>query len=129
MTRIIAVLLLAFLISSGVYAQTGGPLPAATGSSGLSGKPAASNDIFSGVVTTSGVDSLTVVRKIPGRPDEARTFGVDRSTTVEGKLKTGARVTVRFTPEVEGGAHALRVIVRTETVPVTGTKKTQPARR
>lgn len=70
------------------------------------------DDIFSGVVTVSAPDSLTVVRKVPARPDESRQFVVDKDTKIEGKLKVNARVTVRFKADGAGAIHALRVIVR-----------------
>ena len=81
---------------------------------------APANDIFSGTVTASLPDSVTVVRKVPARADESRVFIVDRDTKIEGKLKTNARVTVRFRTDADGAVHALRVIVRADV-------KTNPA--
>ncbi len=84
----------------------------------------ASNDIFSGTVSASLPDSVTVVRKVPARPDEARTFIVDKDTKIEGKLKVNARVTVRFSAEAGGEVRALRVIVRPDAKAGTGKAQT-----
>ena len=75
---------------------------------------APANDIFSGTVTAFLPDSLTVVRKVPARPDEFRQFIIDKDTKVEGKFRVNARVTVRFKADSGGAVHALRVIVRVD---------------
>ncbi len=72
------------------------------------------NDIFSGTVAASGADSVTVVRKVPARPDETRIFVIDKDTAVEGHLKVNSRVSIRFSKDASGVYHALRVIVRAE---------------
>jgi hypothetical protein len=75
---------------------------------------APANDIFSGTVTSVAADSVTVVRKVPARPDESRVFIVDKDTKIEGKLKANTRVTVRFRADADGAVHALRVMVRAD---------------
>jgi hypothetical protein len=82
------------------------------------------NDIFSGTVTVFLPDSLTVVRKVPARPDEFRQFAIDKDTKVEGKLRVNARVTVRFKADSGGAVHALRVIVRVDGKTVVGPGRT-----
>lgn len=77
-------------------------------------KTVPANDIFSGTVTAFVPQSLTVVRKVPARPDEFRQFVIDKDTKVEGRLRVNARVTVRFKADSDGAIHALRVIVRAD---------------
>jgi hypothetical protein len=77
-------------------------------------KAVPANDIFSGTVTAFVPDSVTVVRKVPARPDEFRQFIIDKDTRLEGKLRVSARVTVRFKADAAGAVHALRVIVRAD---------------
>lgn len=82
------------------------------------------NDIFSGTVTAVAPNSVTVVRKVPARADEYRSFIIDKDTKVEGKLRANARVTVRFKADADGGVHALRVIVRADVKTNTGPGRT-----
>src|SRR6185437_3651160 len=77
-------------------------------------KAAPANDIFSGTITAFAPESVTVVRKVPARPDEMREFILDKDTKIEGKLRSSARVTVRFKADADGMFHALRVVVRVE---------------
>lgn len=100
MIRVIFALFLAFQIVVCLSAQTSAP------------KAAPVNDIFSGTVTASTADSITVVRKVPAKPDESRSFVIDKDTKIEGKLKLNARVSVRFKADDDGTVHAVRVIVR-----------------
>jgi len=101
---------LAFQVTFTVAAQQ----PAAGGPSKAATKVAPANDVFSGTVSESVPNSVTVVRKVPAKADESRVFIVDKDTKIEGKLKVGARVTVGFKADAEGGIHALRVIVRAD---------------
>lgn len=68
--------------------------------------------IFSGTVTQLSDRSLTVVRKVAGQPPVTREFARDDRTTVEGKLRNKARVTVRYTAMDDGGFVAVHIIVR-----------------
>ncbi len=70
-------------------------------------------DIFSGTVTILQPDSVTVVRKVAGRPVVTRTFGLDSKTRIEGRLKARARVSVRFAAGADEGLFtAVYIIVR-----------------
>ena len=71
-----------------------------------------SEDIFSGTLTMLAVRSLTVVRKVPGQQPVTREFMRDDKTTVEGKLRNKARVTVRYKALDDGGFIAVHIIVR-----------------
>ncbi len=104
MTRVIFALFLAFQIAVCVSAQTSAPKAAP--------QAAPVNDIFSGTVTASTGDSVTVVRKVPAKPDEYKSFVIDKDTKIEGKLAVNARVSVRFKANEDGTVHAVRVIVR-----------------
>ena len=86
---------------------------------------APANDIFSGTVTASRADSVTVVRKVPARPDESRVFVIDSDTKIEGHLKANARVTVRFRADGDGTTHALRIIVRADTKSTSGAGRSE----
>ena len=90
-------------------------------------KTAPANDIFSGTVTAFVPESLTVVRKVPARPDEFRQFIIDKDTKLEGKLRANARVTVRFKADADGAVHALRVIVRADAKTAAGPGRTGTA--
>jgi len=68
--------------------------------------------IFSGTVTQLTDRSLTVVRRVAGQPPVTREFARDDKTTVEGKLRNKARVTVRYTALDDGGFVAVHIIVR-----------------
>jgi hypothetical protein len=70
------------------------------------------DDIFSGTVTQLTDRSLKVVRKVPGQPPVTREFTRDASTSVEGKLRNKARVTVRYRVGEDGGFVAVHIIVR-----------------
>src|SRR5580704_8900043 len=71
-----------------------------------------SSDIFSGTVTLLTAGSLTVVRKVPGQQPVTRAFTRDAATTVEGKLRNKARVTVQYKAADDGGFVAVHIIVR-----------------
>jgi hypothetical protein len=77
-------------------------------------KPAAvsAEEIFSGTVTQFTDRSLTVVHKVPGQPPVTREFVRDGKTTIEGNLRSRARVTVRYRALDNGGFVAVHVIVR-----------------
>ena len=100
MIRVIFAVFLAFQTAVCLSAQTSAP------------KTTPANDIFSGTVTAKSADSVTVVRKVPAKPDESRSFVIDKDTKVEGKLSVNARVSVRFRADDDGTVHAVRVIVR-----------------
>ncbi len=124
MTRLLTALFLMLYAAPGVAAQQPGAAAAAKSTA-----PAA-NDIFSGTVTAYGADSVTVVRKVPAKADEARVFVVGKDTTIEGKPKVNARVTVRFKADGDGAVHALRIIVQADVKTGGGAAKTQaPATR
>jgi hypothetical protein len=109
-TRFLIVTLLALQMVLTLTGQQGAqPAPAKATT-----KTAPANDIFSGTVTVFLPDSVTVVRKVPARPDEFRQFIIDKDTKVEGRLRVNARVTVRFRADSGGAVHALRVIVRAD---------------
>jgi hypothetical protein len=107
--------------------QTAGPTSAKSASGKTPTKPAPANDIFSGTVTAFVPDLLTVVRKVPARPDEFRQFIVDKDTKVEGRVRVNARVTVRFKADSGGAIHALRVIVRVDGKTAVGPGRTGTA--
>ena len=75
-------------------------------------EPDTAAPIFSGTVTQLTDRSLTVVRKVPGQQPVTREFTRDDKTTVEGKLRNKARVTVRYKALDEGGFVAVHIIVR-----------------
>ena len=54
------------------------------------------SDFFSGVVTAFSSDQITVVRTVPHKTSETRTFAIHMETRVEGKLALKVRVTVRY---------------------------------
>jgi len=68
--------------------------------------------IFSGTVTELTDGSVTVVRRVAGQQPVTREFARDAKTTVEGKLRIRARVTVRYKAGNDGGFVALHIIVR-----------------
>lgn len=119
-TRFLIVLFLGLLSAFAAGAQQ---TAKATSSASIAAN--AANDIFSGTVTATTGDSLVVVRKVPAHADEPRTFVVDKDTKIEGRLRTNARVTVRFKADAEGAQHALRVIVRADSKSTTGAGKSQ----
>lgn len=69
---------------------------------------AAHSQYFSGFISEISPTSIVVTRK---EPAESKSFVIDGSTKVEGKLLPNARVTVRF-ETTASGARALRIIVR-----------------
>ena len=70
------------------------------------------NPNFSGTVTDVKPDSLTVVRKLPAKDPVTRTFAIDEKTTVEGRIRENARVTVRYGLQEDGSLKAVHIIVR-----------------
>jgi hypothetical protein len=109
-TRFLVVAILAFQMA---FTLTGQQATRSTTAKTTTKTPPA-NDIFSGTVTAFVPESVTVVRKVPARPDESRQFIIDKDTKIEGRLRVNARVTVRFKADAAGAIHALRVIVRTD---------------
>lgn len=75
-------------------------------------KSVATAQIFSGTVTKLTDEAVTVVRKVIGHDAVTREFARDAATRVEGKLREGARVTVRYKPGEDSGFVALYIIVR-----------------
>ena len=70
------------------------------------------NPNFSGTVTEVKPDSITVVRKLPAKDPVTRTFAIDEKTTVEGRIRENARVTVRYGLQEDGSLKAVHIIVR-----------------
>jgi hypothetical protein len=66
---------------------------------------------FSGTVTESAPDKISVSRRIAGK-FEKRTFRMTADTKVEGKLQTRVRVTVQYVSNDQGST-ATRVVVHT----------------
>jgi hypothetical protein len=66
--------------------------------------------MYSGIVISMGGGKLTVSRHGLSTP-EKRTFSMNSATKVEGKLRTKARVTVRYRTE-EDGYLAIAILVR-----------------
>jgi hypothetical protein len=81
----------------------------ATGSQSVGVRP---DDIFSGTLKQFKDGSITVVHKVAGRQPVTREFALDGRTTIEGKLRIAARVTVRYKALGNGGFVALHIIVR-----------------
>lgn len=71
----------------------------------------ASQEFFSGTITAVNPESVTVVRKGLGKDSVTRTFVVDSATTIEGRLRVKAKITVRFAAG-ENGERAVHIIVR-----------------
>jgi hypothetical protein len=93
---------------------------------GPASKATAERDIFSGTVTAVAPDKITVVLKVPAKPDESRDFAIDKDTKVEGRLRVNARVSVRFKAGDDGVSHALRIIVRTDSKTTGGPATPKP---
>ena len=104
MTTATLLLALSLLTAAGLRSQASDTAPR------KNAVPAA--DIFSGTVTRVTDQSITVVRKVLGKPPVTREFSRDAGTTVEGKLGVKARVTVRYKAGEEDGFVALHIIVR-----------------
>ena len=68
-------------------------------------------EFYSGSVSKLEKDKVTVLRTIPGKPEESKTFAIKETTIVEGKLEMDARVTVGYVTE-ELYDIAVRIIVR-----------------
>ena len=122
MARFLIALVLALQLAFTMSAEA--PVKATSGLA-ANKSTASANDIFSGMVTASTPDAVTVVRKVPARADEYKVFVVDRDTKIEGKLKVSARVSVHFKVADDGVVHALRIIVRTEPKTSGGAGKAQ----
>lgn len=112
-----AATLLAFCSSLPALAQEPSTAPA-HGEKGEV-KSEVKSEIYSGTVTELSADAVSVSRKLPGKDPEIRKFLLNAQTRVEGKLRTNARVTVRFEGPPAGGEAAteepvlaLHIIVR-----------------
>ena len=68
--------------------------------------------IFSGTVTLLTDGAVTVVRRVAGQQPVTREFVRGAGTTIEGKLRIRARVTVRYKTGDEGEFIAVHIIVR-----------------
>jgi hypothetical protein len=68
-------------------------------------------EFVSGTITDLPPGRIVVNRAVPGKAEENRTFLIDSSTKIEGKLRVRARVTVSFRTSDEGDV-AMRIIVR-----------------
>jgi hypothetical protein len=69
------------------------------------------SEFISGTIAELPEGRIVVNRAVLGRPPEHRTFLITADTKIEGRLRVGARVTVRFKPS-EAGDVAVRIIVR-----------------
>jgi hypothetical protein len=69
-------------------------------------------EFVSGIVVELTSERIVVNRAVPGRPPENRTFIINGTTIVEGKLRVNVRVTVGYKPNGEGDPVAVRIIVR-----------------
>lgn len=69
------------------------------------------SEFFSGVVTELAADKITVLKTVLGKNSDTRTFVITAETSVEGKLRVKARVTVRYAHE-EDSNRAVHIIVR-----------------
>jgi hypothetical protein len=68
------------------------------------------NAFFSGAVVESTEATLVVSRTVLGKK-ERHSFAVTSDTKVEGRLRTGSRVTVRYAPG-DSGDSAILIVVR-----------------
>jgi hypothetical protein len=71
----------------------------------------AADQFFTGMVSASSAEQLTVSRMLPQGKNESRTFRITPDTKFEGQLMPDSRVTVRFTTADDGDVASL-VIVR-----------------
>jgi hypothetical protein len=111
-----AVLTLVLVVASAVVA-VGQPVASKSTTDGA---------IFSGTITAAAPDRITVVRKVPAKPDDSREFAIDGATKVEGRLRVNARVSVRYRMGDDGAAHALHIIVRTDARMTSGRAAPKP---
>ena len=68
-------------------------------------------EFFSGTIVAVQKEKVSVLRAIPGKPGETKSFSIKETTIVEGKLEVEARVTVGYVTE-DAGDVAIRIIVR-----------------
>ncbi len=101
-------LLCGVLMAIGLLA--GGPVPQSPTPPPRKSAPTAT--YFSGLVVGIRPDSITVVRKLPAKDPVSRTFTMDASTTVEGRIREKGRVTVRYSAQPDGTFRAVHIIVR-----------------
>jgi len=73
------------------------------------------NAFFSGAVVESTAATLVVSRTVLGKK-ERHSFTITSDTKVEGRLRTGARVTVRYAPG-DSGDSAILIVVRSGGAP------------
>ena len=73
--------------------------------------PPENPDNFSGTVISVSDNKITVNRRSWTRDTVTKTFIIEASTKIEGKIKPKVRVTVRFVVE-ENEARAIHIIVR-----------------
>jgi hypothetical protein len=100
---------LKFLLCVGLGLLSGGIARPAQQSVPEQKKPDA---FFSGAVTETTADKLSVARRISGK-QEKRTFRVTPQTKVEGKLQPRVRVTVQYSTDDQGVNTATRIVVHT----------------
>jgi len=72
--------------------------------------------VMSGTVVELEPGRITILRAVAGKAAEKHTFITTPETTIEGKLKVKARVTVGYVKGEEAGT-AVRIIVRTSSQP------------
>jgi hypothetical protein len=71
---------------------------------------------MSGTVSEILSDSITITRNVAGKASEKHTFQTTAETTIEGKLKVKARVTIGYV-KGEDTNTAVRIIVRSSSPP------------
>ncbi len=102
-----------FLVA-GLTVVAGGPLAASAWDSSPQEPPSKPESTFffmSGTVSELESDRLTITRVVAGRATEKHAFVMTAETTVEGKLRIKARVTVGYVKGEEADT-AVRIIVR-----------------
>ena len=85
----------------------GSPATAPTRAQNVPSAAQSADAFFSGTVTEFAADHVSVNRTVLGKNSETRTFAITAETTIEGKLRVKARVTVRFVDD-----RAVHIIVR-----------------
>jgi hypothetical protein len=67
---------------------------------------------FSGTVVAVNANEVTVRRRALVSNETTRTFQIDSTTKVQGKLRLKADVTVRYVADDKGNCRAVSIIVR-----------------
>lgn len=101
MVAILRIVIVAVLVSGTTQVRLPAQEPPATESNA---------SFFSGTVADFSASRVTVSRNHLGK-NESRTFAITQETKVEGRIRSNARVTVRFRSSDEGDV-AVHIIVR-----------------